>query len=420
MMKTIRNLITGLLLTLSLVGCNNDDENVVDIVNQAPNSFDLLKVADGAINIDVLPEFTWQAATDPDGDVVSYDLYLGTEANPTKLYKDNLASPNFKVQERLYLLNDYYWKVVAKDSKGNTTESNVSHFTTRNLNFYNNPITTAASFSGRYNHTNVVFDNKLWVIGGTDLSSYKNDVWYSTDGETWTEATASAQFSARSSHTTVVFDNKLWVIGGYDENFAFKNDVWYSTDGITWTEATASASFSGRYTHTSVVYDNKLWVIGGTDGSLKNDVWYSSDGVTWSEATASAQFSERTGHTTIVYDNKLWVIGGFSVSSRKKDIWFSTDGVSWTRSPAIDQFSKRTSHTSAVYDNKLWVIGGFDENNDLKNDMWSSNDGINWTEATDSAQFSGREDHTTIVYDNKLWVIGGLDSKPKNDVWVMD
>ena len=90
----------------------------------------------------------------------------------------------------------------------------------------------------------------------------------------WTQATASAGWSWRVDHTSVVYDGKMWVIGGY----AGKNDVWWSTDGVTWTQATEHANWSARYRHTSVVYDGKMWVIGGYDGSVKNDVWRSTVG----------------------------------------------------------------------------------------------------------------------------------------------
>ena len=43
----------------------------------------------------------------------------------------------------------------------------------------------------------------------------------------WTQATTSAGWSARYLHTSVVFDGKLWVIGGYNGSNGF-NDVWYA------------------------------------------------------------------------------------------------------------------------------------------------------------------------------------------------
>ena len=43
----------------------------------------------------------------------------------------------------------------------------------------------AASFSGRYGHASVVFDNNMWVIGGRDELGRKNDVWFSEEGISW-------------------------------------------------------------------------------------------------------------------------------------------------------------------------------------------------------------------------------------------
>ena len=46
------------------------------------------------------------------------------------------------------------------------------------------PIATNAGFNARYNHQTVVFNNKMWVIGGYD-GTFKNDVWSSSDGFFW-------------------------------------------------------------------------------------------------------------------------------------------------------------------------------------------------------------------------------------------
>ena len=122
----------------------------------------------------------------------------------------------------------------------------------------------------------------MWVIGGYGNISpyYRNDVWYSTDGVSWSQATASAAFTGRYGHTSVVYNNKMWVIGGYYDDYYsglhYLNDVWYSTDGVIWTQVTDSTAFPARGGHTSVVHDNNMWVIGGWDGgSCRNDVWYS-------------------------------------------------------------------------------------------------------------------------------------------------
>ena len=143
-----------------------------------------------------------------------------------------------------------------------------------------------------YGHSSVVFNNKMWVIGG----SGKNDVWSSTDGTTWTQVSTGAQFSPRSDYTSLVFDNKMWVIGGSDNGvWPANDDVWSSVDGKTWIQSTAGTKFSARETHTSLVFNNKMWVIGGINyypppGSnflprpdYRNDAWSSTDGDTWTQ-----------------------------------------------------------------------------------------------------------------------------------------
>ena len=117
---------------------------------------------------------------------------------------------------------------------------------------------------------------------GSDNETKNN---YITVNEQWVQATEFPPWPARSQHTSVVFNGKIWIIGGLNDEGLTMNDVWYSSDGINWVQATASASWPARRGHTSVVYDEKMWVIGGsttiTSSGHLNDVWYSSDGINW-------------------------------------------------------------------------------------------------------------------------------------------
>ena len=273
--------------------------------------------------------------------------------------------------------------------------------------------TGSAGWSNRASHTSLVFDNKMWVLGGDIFGPRSNEVWHSADGVNWVQATGSAGWSARNGHTSLVYDNKMWVLGGFDGSNV-KNDVWYSTDGINWVQATGNADWLARNGHTSLVYDNKMWVIGGYDGNRKNDVWYSTDGINWEQTTGSANWSSRWNHTSLVYDNKMWVIGGYD-GSYKNDVWYSTNGINWEQATGNAAWASRNNHTSLVYDNKMWVLGGYDGLR--KNDVWYSTNGINWEQATGSASWPIRRSHTSLVYDNKMWVLGGYDDLRKNDVW---
>ena len=419
-MKTIEVLvITVLLVQLS---CTKNDDAVAAEMEQKdpPLSFALIAVPDGAINIDVTPTLSWESAKNPKGSEVTYELFLDEAKNPSRLIRNGIPDTTFQMEERLDLVTDYYWKVVATDPLGQKSQSNIHRFTTRSLNFLGTAVTASADFSQRDRHSSVVFDNKMWVIGGFFNGERKNDIWYSVNGENWTMATASAQFSERTGQATVVFDEKIWLIGGFDG--ARKNDVWYSEDGVNWIQATAAADFPPRSSHTAIAFDEKVWIIGGSesDFELNNDIWYSSNGIDWMQATADAGFLPRIGHTSTVFENKIWVIGGAApMTDRFNDIWYSNDGVNWNEVVPKEVFSGRSSHSTTVFDNKLWVIGG--QSDTLKNDVWYSEDGSTWIQVIEEGPFSARRNHTAVAFSDKLWVIAGTSSEGfEQDVWAMD
>ncbi len=66
--------------------------------------------------------------SDPEHDDLKYDFYFGTESNPP-LYKSNMTEDNILVD----VINGtyYYWKIVAKDSYGNSTTGPVWKFYVR-------------------------------------------------------------------------------------------------------------------------------------------------------------------------------------------------------------------------------------------------------------------------------------------------
>jgi hypothetical protein len=399
---------------------NTTESNVFSfttIANKPPNDFLLLTLINGANDIELTPRLTWSVATDPEGDPVTYDLILDNNTNPDTVIATSLNETEFIFSSSLRYSEDFYWKVIAKDSYGNTTESDVFSFTTIDLFL---KTTENAAFDGRLDHETIIFESKMWLIGGVDENiNSKNDIWSSSDGTNWTQVTANANFSGRGSHSAITFNNKMWVIGGYSSGN--RNDVWSSSDGASWTQMTSSANFSPRYAHTSVVFDDKIWVIGGEVGSLNvlSDIWNSSDGINWTQvSTITAPKKGR--HTAVVFDNKIWLIGGLGQDGIKNDVWNSSDGITWIEVTSNAPFAKRYYHTSVVYDNKLWIIGGIGENNDMYNDIWNSSDGINWTKITSDAAFSKRDLHTSVIYNDKIWVIAGRDSNArKNDVWKM-
>lgn len=233
--------------------------------------------------------------------------------------------------------------------------------------------TGSAQFSPRYQHAVLAFKSKLWVIGGKSAQGKMNDVWYSADGITWTEATPHAEFPARFQHTAVVFHDKMWVIGGHgNENNprpfdgdAF-NDVWYSSDGITWMQATPHAAFSPRYSHVSFVFNDSIWVV----GSYHDDEhWRSPDGVNWTLAanrpyTFAPKDSEQPP-IFLVYDSMVWRISAFTNGyPRQSDVWYSRDGINWASHgqffyPGSQSNINSYIRAGVVHDNRIFVINEY-------------------------------------------------------------
>ncbi|MEM7828580.1 MAG: hypothetical protein QW561_04495 [Candidatus Aenigmatarchaeota archaeon] len=82
----------------------------------------------GATGISLNPTLAW-IATDPDsGDKLTYDVYFGT-TSPPPLVSSNQTTNSYNPGQLNYL-TIYYWKVVARDNWGKTTESPILSFIT--------------------------------------------------------------------------------------------------------------------------------------------------------------------------------------------------------------------------------------------------------------------------------------------------
>ena len=311
-------------------------------------------------------------------------------------------------------------------------EEIIPYFEPANLNW--EQITSNAPWTERDAQTAVVFKDKIWVMGGIlsgpgDYSQrvHKNDVWSSTNGKDWELITDKASWGPRRGHTSVVFDNKIWVMGGWEKSSkSYKNDVWYSEDGKNWVQAVSSAEWDSRIGHAAVVFDNKIWVMGGRDSQwqFKNDVWFSEDGKNWVEVNSQSAWSGRYDHTLIAFKDKIWLIGGVLCGAHgwepgKNDVWSSTNGKDWELITDKAPWKGRHGHAVVVYKDKMWIVGGWDGICCGINDVWYSDDGLNWKKTLEDSPWEGREDHNVLVFKDKMWVVAGMITgrTRKNDVW---
>ncbi len=292
-----------------------------------------------------------------------------------------------------------------------------------------------------FNSQIMEYNNKMWLVGGfSKPSGLKNDVWSTTDGVNWTcefgpytlatDGIAcnnpSPAFLARFSHRLLVYNNKLWLIGGCNDTSGGLascpvagrlRDVW-SFDGATWTQVTPTAAWPGGYEQAASVFDNKMYYI------LGNAIWYSTDGATWT-AAPSAPYINRIGHEALTYDNKLWVMGGYGSATRLNDVWYSSDPTTgvWNQATASAGWLGRYTFGLVNYDNKMWVFGGNRAGTTWadwlgSNEAWWSTDGIKWTQATDNTAWQGRDFFASTTFNNQIWLTGGdSNGGTRNDLW---
>jgi len=292
-------------------------------------------------------------------------------------------------------------------------------------------------WSARDAHSLIVFQDKLWLMGGLEgitgkeywQMPHRGDVWMSEDGKEWTMLLEEAGWGPRRSIDAVVFKDKIWIMGGWDER-SYKNNVWSSENGINWIEETHSAQWPAREGQTMAVFNDKIWLMGGVNFNKRktfNDVWYSEDGINWESATDNAGWSPRYDHSLEVFNNKMWVIGGVTFNEdATNDVWSSEDGITWELVLEEAPFSVRHGHTCEVFKDRIWVISGWntqigDDLGEGVNDVWFSKNGTDWQKLEQFSPWIGREDHATAVFKDKIFITGGMDTNWEwhNDIWCL-
>jgi len=96
---------------------------LLNISNDAPAAFALLSPADSAEVTTLTPLLDWASASDPDPiDTVRYTLYLDTPDPGVTIVSVDTAT-TYQVSTSLSDNTTYYWKVVANDLNGASTEN---------------------------------------------------------------------------------------------------------------------------------------------------------------------------------------------------------------------------------------------------------------------------------------------------------
>ncbi|WP_165835999.1 FISUMP domain-containing protein [Marinifilum breve] len=125
----MKNLLKVALVSLgmvSMVSCSDDDKNEMPTTPGIETNF----VNAEGVATDVT--LTWNKSEDPDGDEVTYDVYIGESETLTDADIKSKAQKTNSYKANLKGHTQYFWKVVAYDTEGGVAEGDVNKFTTVN------------------------------------------------------------------------------------------------------------------------------------------------------------------------------------------------------------------------------------------------------------------------------------------------
>ena len=341
-------------------------------------------------------------------------------------------------------------------------------------------VTEDADWSNRWDHAALSYNDKLWVMGGYNPGgfsgdSYLSDVWSSSDGIEWEQHTETAPWHGRRGHSAVVFDDgsgpAMFIIGGFEVEETtghrqYTNDVWKSTDGETWTQVKPRTyhntidsldDWFPRYNHACVVADHDgteyIYLIGGftqlEDHSVRyasvyfNDVWRSTDAVNW-EKLDNNDFGIRADHAATVdpQTGQIFIQGGMhgvifegenNGSQPIEDwhfLWSSYDGITWTQEKDYSDFDQgylwRAGHGMFIYNEVLYAMPGRSNSNEhfhftRSQDItfWKRYNTEDWLLDSNGSDFDARYGYAVVKHNNMIWVLGGMTNGngQQNDVW---
>lgn len=177
-------------------------------------------------------------------------------------------------------------------------------------------------------YTNIIHDGTRFIATYTSNSSTRGS--YSTDGISWHDFENFTKIPQATSKT-LCYGNGRYVLATEYQSTTVPYRVYYSTDGETWTEGQTSSPG-----YDSIIYGNGVFV-----GVNRPDhIDYSTDGENWSASTFPVS---SINFTDMAYENGKFVIipdSSLDENTKTRAGYVSTDGITWTEMTMPDGKSK--------------------------------------------------------------------------------
>jgi len=174
--------------------------------------------------------------------------------------------------------------------------------------------------------------------------------------DTWDTTSAPQLQDERANATAIVYDNRIFIIGGRDESDVYKSvETW---DGVQneWQEVHDLRE--ERDGPTSAIFQGKLYVFGGSkkNGNLQEKIeWYDLINDEWREDTTVVMSPPRASAFTFTHNDSVFILGGFYFGPLNSSKILAPDR-QWYDGPVLSE--GRGEGGALFIDNKAYIIGG--------------------------------------------------------------
>jgi N-acetylneuraminic acid mutarotase len=337
------------------------------------------------------------------------------------------------------VVRDGYMYISGGYSSSSSTLSDVQYAAIKNDGTLGSWVTTTPLTQQTFSHGMIAYNGYLYVIGGTDgFAAQYNSVFYApiyANGGVgaWT-ATSNFSATTRNEHSALIYNGRIYVIGGYDGTND-TNTVYYGaidTPGGAAPSWTSGGTFTtARAGHSTVAYNGYLYILGGqtATNTQTNEVRYApinADGSigTWNTTTTFTASIGRADMAAFAYQGYMYVVGGISGSATYyndvRSAPINSTGTLGTWVDGGNNFTTaRAGHTALAYNGYIYVLGGETAAatssaatvvSTTAQDQYAplnSAGGVSAAFATTTAFTTPRAGHASFVYNGFIYVMGG-------------
>ena len=303
--------------------------------NNPPSIPSSPKPSDNSSNQPLTLTLSWEC-DDPDGDSLTYDVYFETsDVSMSEIASDHKGSTLTK--SNLAYGTTYYWKVVAKDSKGATRESPVWRFSTINRapstpsypSSMNNPPSIPSSPKPSDNSSNQPLTLTLsWECDDPDGDSLTYDVYFETSDVSMSEIASDHKGSTLTKSNLAYGTTYYWKVVAKDSKGATRESPVWRFSTINRAPNTPSFPSPPDNSSNQPLTLTLSWECDDPDGdSLTYDVYFETSDVSMSEIASDHKGSTLTKSNLAYGTTYYWkvVAKDSKGATRESPVWrFST------------------------------------------------------------------------------------------------